>query len=158
MCSAMIRTITSLKPPAAAGTIQVMGFTGYSAKAGSATAKSAHDVATMDMNRRVIDAPPCAPVRLVRTGISANLLIDTHCCLARGRRGHGLLHLGQKRSVTDGSPAASFDHLVRAGQPGGLDGDTSHLCCLHVDPEFEVRPLINWQIVWFCSVENFYRE
>jgi hypothetical protein len=53
-----MRAIASVDPPAANGTIKVMGLAGYSADTGITLARSAHNAATVDMNVRVIDAPP----------------------------------------------------------------------------------------------------
>src|SRR4029434_7593932 len=50
--------------------------------------------------------------------------------------------------------AHSFDHLVGAGGNPERDLDTERLGRLHIDHQFELARLHNWQIGWLLSLEN----
>src|SRR5262245_8739158 len=59
-----------------------------------------------------------------------------------------------RRPSSRASPAASFNHLVGAGKQRGRDSEAKLLCCLHVDYEFELRDLPDWQVFWLFAVQH----
>src|SRR5262245_32789432 len=54
--------------------------------------------------------------------------------------------------------AASLDHLVSAGEQDRREVETQRSCGLEVDHELELGPLLDRQIGWFCTLENFVDE
>src|SRR6516225_8851372 len=49
----------------------------------------------------------------------------------------------------------SLDHLVGAGEQDRRQVETQRSCCLEVDHELELGPLLDRQIGWFCTLEDF---
>jgi len=51
--------------------------------------------------------------------------------------------------------AASFDHLVGAGEQVRWHREAERFRCLEIDYQFKFRTLLDREVSWFGTLENF---
>src|SRR6516164_4404016 len=70
---------------------------------------------------------------------------------------HSLLIRSQQfgTQMPQGGPSTpSFDHLVGEGEHFGRNFEAERLSGFEVDHQLELGRLLDWQLCWFCSLEN----